>query len=570
MGNGAPETLASALLALPERPGRGFRCISRAGDETELSWAALKLGARRLATALHQQGVTQNERIVLITPDPEDFVLAFFGIVLAGAVPVPMPGKAPFRSLDAYHSHLAHVIRASDAHHLLTDASVIEGADMGTLCEQADALTLLDIAALRSEAAGAEPYAGPLPSPDDLCFLQFTSGSTSHPKGVRVLHRNLVANSRAFLGAEGLKRSDADLGLSWLPLYHDMGLIGFVLGPVVCDIPVVLIATERFAKLPRMWLEEISARKATITFAPNFAYRLVTRRVRDRDLESLDLSSLRVCGCGAEPIQSETLHSFAERFAAAGFSPRAFAPCYGMAESTLAISFTRPSADLRIDTVDAVALAEGRVEAAAEGPDANRLVGCGQPFTGHELRIVSTEGHTLGERAVGEIWVRGPSIADGYEGLDAPESFDAEGWLHTGDLGYLAEGEVFICGRLKDLIIVNGANHFPQDIEWIVTTLEGVREAGAVAYARPGAQGEELVVAAETRAADADRLREEISQAIARETGIKPAWVATVPPGSLPKTSSGKIQRQRTRMLLESGDLLEHADAPSSAVEASA
>ncbi len=590
-------TLVTALLDLPEREGRGFTCVRRDGSEKSLPWGELKRAARATARALQTSlQVAPGDRVVVILPEPDDFVIAFFGCVFAGAVPVPLASKAPFRAASAYRDHLAHILRASGAKLVLTDQQSAEAAELSMLASELEdssvtaqaagsgpQVTVADIDVIGTQAAQvADADAGgdlALPSPDDLCFLQFTSGSTSEPKGVRVLHRNLVANARAFLGPAGLNRTDADVGLSWLPLYHDMGLIGFVLGPVICDISVVLIATERFAKLPRSWLEEISTRGATITFAPNFAYRLVTRRVRERDLARLNLRSLRIAGCGAEPIQADTLVSFAERFAPCGFDPLAFAPCYGMAESTLAISFTRPSDPLAFEWVDSKQLAQGRAVPTPSPPRAStpqtdftptadavvpsvqsQIVDCGQPFPGHEVQVVREDGSVAHDREVGEVWVRGPSVADGYEGVHSPETFDGHGWLHTGDLGYFAEGHLFICGRLKDMIIVNGSNHFPQDIEWLVAGVEGVREGGVVAFGLPGAAGDEVVVVAETRASDAGRVREEASRRVAAEMGVQPSVVAAVPPGTIPKTSSGKIQRRRTKQLYQNGDLSEHAN----------
>ncbi len=597
MAENLATTLVTALLDLPEREGRGFTCVRRDGSEKSLSWRELKAAARATGKILKTSlGVVPGDRVVVVLPEPDDFVVAFFGCVLAGAVPVPLANKAPFRAAAAYRDHLAHILRASGAKLILTDRQCAEAAELSLLDAELGRdtseptsrspmstaatarVTVADVDTLGAQLgqiSAAGDFDQPaLPSPDDLCFLQFTSGSTSEPKGVRVLHRNLVANARAFLGPAGLDRTDADLGLSWLPLYHDMGLIGFVLGPVICDISVVLIATERFAKLPRSWLEEISARGATITFAPNFAYRLVTRRVRERDLERLNLRSLRIAGCGAEPIQAETLVSFAERFAPCGFNPIAFAPCYGMAESTLAISFTRPNDPLAFEWVDTKQLAQGQavVSQSAQRPEAttpgthvqpvqSQIVDCGQPFPGHEVHVVREDGAVADEREVGEVWVRGPSVADGYEGLSSPDTFDPDGWLHTGDLGYFAENHLFICGRLKDMIIVNGSNHFPQDIEWLVAGVEGVREGGVVAFGLPGTQGDEIVVVAETRASDAGRVRDEAARRVAAEMGVQPSVVAAVPPGTIPKTSSGKIQRRRTRQLYQNGALSEHGTA---------
>ncbi|MDH5490684.1 MAG: fatty acyl-AMP ligase, partial [Myxococcales bacterium] len=396
--------------------------------------------------------------------------------------------------------------------------------------------------------------------PEDICFLQFTSGSTSRPKGVMVSHANLVANAQAFLGPEGLDRREEDKGVSWLPLFHDMGLIGFVLGTLICDIPVVLLPTETFARSPRLWLETIAKHRGTITYAPNFAYQLVTKRVKDKELADLDLSSLRIAGCGAEPIRAQTLLDFAEKFAPAGFDSKALLPSYGMAEATLAITFHPRGTEMVVDRVDAETMKTGlAAPASAQSQSALELVGNGRTFPGHEIAIVDDEGQPLGERRIGQVVARGPSITSGYfENPEATEESWREGWLQTGDLGYFADGHLFICGRIKDLIIVRGANHYPQDIEWVVGDMEGVRRGNVFAFGVIQDGVETLVLAAESVRADAERLRREIAERVVAEFGLAPAHVAMLPVGTLPKTSSGKAQRRRAMQMYEAGELEEH------------
>src|SRR5262249_19285642 len=307
------------------------------------------------------------------------------------------------------------------------------------------------------------PEQRPTVLPSDPVFLQFTSGSTAAPKGAVVTHRSLVANGSCMLG-EGLGGAGSDdVGVSWLPLYHDMGLIGFVLAPLVGLIPIVFIPTLQFVKRPVLWMEVIHKHRGTLTFAPNFAFARVTKRASEADLARWDLSCLRVVGCGAEPINAGTMRAFVARFEKSGLKPEVLLPCYGMAEATLAMTFV--GLDERI-----------KVDAGPEGTAEN--VSCGKPFPGHEIGIFDDDGRRLGEREVGEIRFRGPSVAGGY--FRNPEAtrqtFGADGWLRTGDLGYVAGGDLYISGRSKDLIIVHGRNYYPQGIEWQVEEVPGIRK----------------------------------------------------------------------------------------------
>ncbi len=544
------------MRALPANGDRGFRFLGLDRVERFFAYEALREEAERRAAHLQARGVRRGDRVAIIVAEPHEFVLTFLGVVTAGAAPVPIYPRAGFKNLDAYVEVLAHVMRESGA----GLACCLPGNR--ELVDRAQAMisTLREVLEVPEAFEGRPaPFVTPDLGPEDLCFLQFTSGSTSKPKGVCVSHGNLVANASAFLGPHGLDRNDDDVGVSWLPLFHDMGLIGFVLGTLVMDIPVVLLPTESFARSPRLWVEQLTKHRGTITFAPNFAYQLVTRRVKERHMGALDLSPLRVAGSGAEPIRAKTLEAFATHFAPAGFDRKAFLPCYGMAESTLAITFHTLGTPMRVDRVDPVALREGRA-VPAEGDGAIEVVGCGRPFPAHDLRVVNEAGEDLGEREVGEVWVRGPSVTAGYfERPDATaEAFAEGGFLRTGDLAYRAEGDLFICGRVKDLIIVRGANHHPQDIEWAVGDLDGVRRGNVFAFSVVSDGTEELVVAAESHSSDAASLRERIPEEVAAKFGLTPRHVAMVPLGTLPKTSSGKAQRRKAKALYEAGTLEEH------------
>jgi fatty-acyl-CoA synthase len=557
----AADTLVSCLASAPRDPARGFRFKSLDGGERFFSFADLEREAEVRAHKLAGLGLERGDRIALVIADPAEFVLSFLAAAIGGIVPVPVYPRASFKAKNAYENTVAHIVRAAGAKLILATEAAREVMQE---------VLALDLAGVRLamlgdlEAAAPKPIPDPASiRPDDLCFLQFTSGSTSMPKGVMVSHGNLVANARAFLGEGGIDRRDDDLAVGWLPLYHDMGLIGFVLGTIICDIPTVLIPTEAFGRRPNIWLDTLHQYKATITFAPNFAYALATKRARDKDLDGLDLSRMRAAGCGAEPINPKVMRDFARRFERCGFRAEALLPAYGMAEATLAITFHPTFAPMITDTVDAARMKRG--EAVPRAADPNdplatvELVCCGRAFHGHELRIVGEQGQTLADRKVGEIWTRGPSITRGYFGNpEATAEAWTDGWLHTGDLGYLSDGMLFVCGRSKDLIIIRGANFYPQDIEWAVSDVEGVRRDNVVAFSVMRAGEEMLIVSAEGGSADAPALRKAIAAKVAETSGLTVGHVAVVRVGSLPKTSSGKVQRRRTKQLFEAGELEEH------------
>jgi fatty-acyl-CoA synthase len=544
-------TLAAALEALSGNETRGYTFQASDGKETKLSFRTMWLEAQRRAGRLQALGLSKGERLGIIVEDGQEFVLAFLGAIVAGVVPVPMYPAMSFKDIAGYQATVRHVLESAGARALLVSSAMRE--HLQDAANTAGVAQWLGVDDLQGEATFTPVEI----TPEDMAFLQFTSGSTSRPKGVVVTHANLHANARGIM-LDGLKSTPADIGVSWLPLYHDMGLIGFVISPLFADVQVVLMQTATFARRPWAWLDAISRHRGTITYGPNFAYNLVAKRARARDLEGLDLSSLRVAGCGAEPIQAQTLRAFAERMSTVGFNQAAFTPSYGMAEATLAISIAHSPKEPRALALDAVALRANRVEPAREGEASAEVVNCGPVLPGHEVRIVSPEtGAVLGEREIGEITFRGPSVTEGY--FRAPEPTAAayrDGWLHTGDLGFLADGDVHVCGRVKDLVIVRGRNYFPQDIEWVAAEIEGVRRGNVVAFASQDEEHEEqLVVVAEALSSEAEGLAEKISAAVLRAAGVAPWQVVLVAQGSLPRTSSGKPQRRKTRELFETNAL---------------
>ena len=529
-------TLVEAVRQLRTIDTKGFVFVKPDGSERFCSFRTICDEAERRAGHLQQKGMKKGDRLAIVIPDGDEFVLSFLGAIFAGVVPVPIYPQLSFKNVEGYHDTVRHITKASGASMLLTTETtkpyVAPAFDrLATVDELAPPSQMKDV--------GIEPK--------DLCFLQFTSGSTSRPKGVMVTHDNLAWNAESFMIHGLAKDSSVDKGVSWLPLFHDMGLIGFVIGPLFTDIPVVFLPTASFVRSPRIWLDTLHKHRGTITYAPNFAYALVTKRLKD--VAGLDLSCVKVAGCGAEPIQSKTLREFADKLAPAKFDPKAFLPSYGMAEATLAITFVKHSTGLRADSVDTNALRHGEAKA-GQGDGSQEIVCCGAPFPEHEIAIVDEEGKRLPEGHVGQIITRGPSISPGY--YEEPEltaqSF-RDGWLYTGDLGYVKNGEIYICGRVKDIIIIRGRNYYPQDIEWAVSELPGVRRGNVVAFGVDVDGEEQLVVCAEGTSSEADKLVEQITACVASQIGLSVHKVAIAPQGSLPRTSSGKPQRRKTKQM---------------------
>ncbi len=567
-----PPTLVAAVKALSGDTQRGFVFVRPDGSERFCSFHEVHEEAARRGAHLAARGVAKGDRVAMVIPDGDEFVLSFLGAVFAGAVPVPIYPQLSFKNLESYHETVAHIVRASGSKLLLTTPTTRQYVDP----VKPRVETLGSIVTVDELHAAAPGSLNVEVRPDDVAFLQFTSGSTSRPKGVVVTHGNLAWNSQSFM-IHGLGRdSKIDKGVSWLPLFHDMGLIGFVMGPLFTDIPVVFLPTASFVRAPRIWLDTIHRHRGTITYAPNFAYALVSKRLKEKDIQGLDLSCLKIAGCGAEPIQAKTLREFAEKTRPAKFDPRAFLPSYGMAEATLAVTFVPHSTGMRSEVVDPAAMQKGEAKAvdtatATAGGAAvgSEIVDCGRAFPEHHLAIVDDDGKRLGDRRVGQIITRGPSITSGY--FQEPELTaaawkpgpDGQTWLHTGDLGYLVDGNLYICGRIKDIIIIRGRNFYPQDLEWVVSELPGVRRGNVVAFGVDVEGEEQLVICAEAFQAEAAGLAEQITQAIAAQVGLSVHKVEVVPQGSLPRTSSGKPQRRKTKQMFQEGTLPKARVSPS-------
>lgn len=559
-----PRTVAQAIEDAASTTKNGYRFVEENTDaEPFFSHGAIERASARFGGAMQALGLKKGDRVALILPDNADFIFSFLGAVRAGIVPVPIYPPTGLGKLAGYLENTLHIVERSGAKVLITSSEI--KLMLGTIAAKAPALQkVVNVEPLRASKEELSPAKINL---DDVCFLQFTSGSTSRPKGVTLTHRNLAANVHAIMDLGLGVRDSVDSGVSWLPLYHDMGLIGFVIAPIYHKNTITFLPPLLFLKRPARWLDAISRHRGTISFGPNFAYALCVKRIKEQEMTGLDLSSWRVAGCGAEPIRAENLKAFADKFASVGFDPKAFVCCYGMAESTLAISFSKLGTGVNVDVVEGDKLwSAHKAEPVAAGAErAAPIVQCGSAFTDHDIAVFApddTEGQKpLGNREVGELRLRGPSVMEGY--WDEPEltkNAFAGGWLKTGDLGYLADGLVHICGRSKEVIIVNGRNYYPQDLEWEAGNVTGVRRGNVIAFGtmKPHGDRERVVVVFETQVAGEDALhtlKADVRKAVQQGIGLTADDVVAVKVGVLPKTSSGKLQRAKTRELYETGEL---------------
>jgi acyl-CoA synthetase (AMP-forming)/AMP-acid ligase II len=550
------ETLASGLAAAAR--GRGaITFVDAREGEAKLSHAELFERARRAASGLCARGIVPGERVAVVAGTSPEFFDGFFGACLAGAVPVPLYPPVRLGRLGEYHARTAAMLRAARVRLVLTDARTrrVLGRTIEAARPELGCAALAELPAL--------PRQLPALDPDALGFIQFSSGTTQAPKPVALSHRQILANVRA-IGAEILGAYPETDGLehtavSWLPLYHDMGLVGAVLTSLWHGRDLVLIPPELFIARPALWLRAISRHRATISPAPNFAYALCAERVRDEELDGVDLSSWRVAMNGAEPVTPSVLARFVERFAAYGLREEALTPVYGLAEATLAVTFSALRARFALERFETRALLEaGRAVPSRGGTPS---VSLGPPLPGFAIEIRDDEGRPLGEGRLGRVNVRGPSLMTGYDGM--PEETARvlrAGWLDTGDVGFLWRGELHLHGRAKDLIVVRGRNHAPQDVEHALGDVPGVRAGCSAAVGALGAgdAGEELWVFVE-RAHGARESDAAIERAVRRRTlehsGLHAARVVVLAPGTLPRTSSGKIRRGEALRLYRAGML---------------
>ena len=550
----AGETLAPTILDALEAAGRGsegFHFHDGRGRPTEqLGYARLVEEAQTLAGRLLGAGVSPGDRVALVADTEGDFVRLFFASLYAGAVPVPMPLPMAFGGREAYLATLRGMIEVADA------AAAFAPAPMRDWLVEAAAGLPLRIVGSISDVGEVEA-GGTLarPDPDALAYLQFSSGSTRFPKGVSVTHRSLMANASA-ISRHGLQTRPGDRCVSWLPFYHDMGLVGFMLSPIVAGLSVDYLATRDFARRPLLWLEMIAREKATISYSPSFGFELAAQRAATLDLGALDVSSWRCAGIGGDMIRPHVLRRFAERFGRHGFSADAYVASYGMAEATLALSFAPLGQGLKTETVDLDRLeSEGVAADAPAGSGRSReFVLCGPALPDHRFEIRGGDGAPLPERRVGKVFAQGPSLMRDYfrEPDATAEALSADGWLDTGDLGYLTGGELVITGRAKDLILVNGRNVWPQDLEWAVEAgVPGLRSGDVAVFSVDRAEGEEVVALVQCRSSDPE-IRATLTDATAKlllQGFGAPVTVRLVGAHALPVTSSGKLSRARARAL---------------------
>jgi acyl-CoA synthetase (AMP-forming)/AMP-acid ligase II len=522
-------------------------------ESTTLTVEDLIARSLRAAAVLRAKGIRNGDRVILSLSDPHDFLVAFFGTLIAGAAAVPLPTLAESGAPRSFAARVRSV--CTDC---APSVAIAEGTERfeQTLGELPAGLALLEPAALATTSADSVDR---LQECDDSApaFIQYTSGSTGTPKGVVVTHGNIVANCRAIRDATAYTR--ADRMVSWLPLHHDMGLVGGLLTSIYCAAETCLMTPMAFLARPVSWLEAITHFSAKLTVAPTFAYSLCARKIPNKQLANVDLSSLRLAYVGAEPIDVATVDAFIDRFASYGLSPTAMYPVYGLAEATLAVSFAEPGSVLRRDTVDRRRLASTgvAVPVKATEPEAVTLISVGHPLPRHHIEIVCREtGLPLGERRVGELVVEGASVTPRYFG----ETGAPRDRLHTGDLAYIAGGNLYVVDRINDLVIVAGQNHAPSDIENAVADVDGLRRGRIVAFSSPGNAGtEELHVVAEA-SSDSWRAPEElvaeVRRRIRQEIGLSVSTVTIVAPGSLERTSSGKIKRRACAEAHRNGTLV--------------
>ena len=555
-------------------PARAHIHLYEENDQLRtITFGELYERASTVAAELQRRGLEPGQTVSIMLPTCAEFFWTFAGILLAGGIPVPI--YPPFRAdrIAEYAKRQSNILRNAEARFLVTWkqaeglARLLKPA-VPTLREVLNAQSLASAATAKVPTAqeGGSTQWRPVEHlahharGEDIAFLQYTSGSTGDPKGVVLTHANLLANIQSIVS--GIEIKPDDVAVSWLPLYHDMGLIGAWFVPLFTGIPLVVMSPLAFLSRPDRWLWAIHKHRGTISPAPNFAYELCVRKIPDKDLEGLDLSSWRAATNGAEPVRSETLERFATRFAAYGFHREAITPVYGLAEATLAISVPKLGAGYKVDRIERGAFESGGNAKPAKADDAARLefVNAGKPVPGVEVRIVDGEGRNLGERAEGSLWFRGASATSGYyRNPAATQELMHDGdWLNSGDLAYWADGEIYITGRAKDIIIKAGRNLYPHEVEEIAGRVQGVRIGCVVAFGAPDERSgsERLVVTAEVRdMASAKRIEDEIARAVNDALGIPPDLVTLLPPQSIPKTSSGKLRRSETRRLFLEGNL---------------
>lgn len=557
------EPTLGGLLERAAASPKGVRFIDRREDVRYLSYADLLERARRVSGGLRERGVAPGDRVGIILPTCPEFYDAFFGVSLAGAVPVPLYPPVRLGRLDEYRTQTADLLRNCRARLVLSDARTSRVLGRPVAAASPD-LGLADVRELRGTgglSARARHH--------DVALIQHSSGTTGRPRPVRLTHRAVLANLEAIrdriLAAYPEEDGVEHAAVSWLPLYHDMGLIGCVLTTVAHPADLTLIPPELFVARPSVWLRAISRYRATVSGAPNFAYSYCAERIEPDARAGLDLSSWRIALTGAEPVARSALDRFSDRFRSHGFRPEALTPVYGLAEATLAVTFADPAAPFRSRRFDARALAcDGIARETADAAPPVELVSLGRPLGGVRLRIAAPDGGDVDEAVLGHVEVGGASLFDGYDDdVRRPANPEATRWFDTGDMGFLLDGELYLYGRSKDVIILRGRKYAPQLIERALDGIEGARRGCAAAVGlRLDETGEERLVVLLERARGASSASDGELAATARarvteRTGLVPGRVEVLEPGTLPRTSSGKIRRAEASSRYRAGRLEE-------------
>jgi fatty-acyl-CoA synthase len=548
------ETMGEAL----DYAARGERGLNFHDPRGKLArpypYAELRDDARDAAFRLIAHGVEPGDRIALIAETGAEFATLFFGCIYAGAWPVPLPLPTSFGGRDSYVDQLSVQMKSADPKLLFYPLALDSMAQAAALACGTEGL---DWEGFAQRPAVEVPL--PAASPHDIAYLQYSSGSTRFPHGVAVTHHALLNNLAAH--SHGMNIGGTDRCISWLPWYHDMGLVGCLLSPVANQISADYLKTEDFARRPLAWLDLISRHDGTsLSYSPTFGYDICARRVSSQThaAERFDLSRWRVAGNGADMIRPDVMQAFVDAYSEAGFDAASFLPSYGLAEATLAVTIMPPGEGLRVELVD-----EADLSGVPQKPGTPRrfraIVNCGKPCRDMAVEVRSEDGTALTEREIGKIWASGPSIMHSYFRDEVSTAACLKkGWLDTGDMGYMSDGYVFIVGRAKDMIIINGKNHWPQDIEWAVEQLPGFKSGDIAAFAITTSSGEEspavLVQCRTTDEGERTRLRETIREKVRSITGMN-CVIELVPPRTLPRTSSGKLSRAKARNLYLSGEI---------------
>ena len=514
----------------------GLVFVNRKEHDQDVPFARIREQALSIAGDLVRRGVRKGDRVALVLPTCPEFVECFFGVLCAGAIPVPLYPPLRLGKLDEFHRRTTAMLKAVDAALVVTDERIRRFLGVAV----ANSAPLLGC--VTASSLGGPIFDAVKVATDDIAVIQFSSGTTNDPKPVALTHANLLSNLAIlehYMTAGGAR----PVGVTWLPLYHDMGLIGNLLSAFYVPAKVVLLPPELFVAVPGAWLRAVSRHRGTITAAPSFAFGLCLKRIQDEELDGVDLSSWSICLNGAEAVSAETQRQFGERFGRWGFRASSLTPCYGMAEASLAVTFKPSGTSFKTLGVDGDKLAAEGVIA----PGGKEIVSVGRPLPGMAVEIRGDDGVALPDGQVGHIFVSGPSIMAGYFGRpDLTDQALHDGWLHTGDRGFIHDGELYVCGRQKDIVIVRGANHAPEEFEAALDGLRGVRTGCAVAvgFVPPGEEDEALAMLVETTPEATANLAQEVASRVQQHTGISPAHVELLAPGTLPRTSSGKLRRR--------------------------